>query len=299
MSKIIRFAKFVKDIKKTRDFPRVVNYDITSRCNLKCEHCYWHKTNEAHEDLPDEIWLKTFKDHVKRGANAAYLTGGEPTLKPKLIEAADKIFPEMAIVSNGINQISKSIQRRIMISIDGPKEIHNKIRGLDIFDKVVGNIKNDKRVILTPTLSTTNYKYIEDLVRIARESGVDGITFSTYTSHQGIDDPYYLSGEKLDWTIKELLRVYRENKDIVFMTPKIIKSWRDKNYYRKCYFKSSGFVAYDANLKIKKPCTLGAKVKCETCGCIVPVFASALKKMDLKSWFLLDKFFPSEYSKNF
>ncbi|MFC1617706.1 radical SAM protein [Patescibacteria group bacterium] len=296
MQKIIRFAKFISELKQSRDFPRVVNYDITSKCNLNCEHCYWRKTYDSRQELSEEVWTKTFQEHRRRGATTAYITGGEPMLRPRLVAAADKIFPEVVMVSNGIIKIPKNFERRVMISIDGPEEIHNKIRGQEVFAKIIGNIKNDQRVILTPTLSTTNYQYIEDLVDITREANVDGIAFSTYTSHQGSEDPYYLKGNKLDWTVNKMLEIWRDNKDIVFLTPSVINSWRQKNYSDTCYFKGDDFVAFDANLNIKKPCTLGAGVKCETCGCIVPVYSAALKRFDIRAWFVFDRFFPARYS---
>src|SRR5690606_4930481 len=140
-------------------------------------------------------------------------------------------------------------------------------------------------------LTTTNYHYVAELVDLARSSGVSGITFSTYTSHRGADDPLLLQGEKLDWTIDKLLGLYRRHRETMLVTPYMIKSWRKKKYAKKCYFTRQGIIAYDANLKVKKPCTIGAGVKCDTCGCVVPVFAYALKHFDVPSWLAFDRFF--------
>jgi Fe-coproporphyrin III synthase len=295
MSRFIRFVKFVSRAKPVTDFPRVVNYDITWRCNLHCQHCYWLKNNSDLKDLSDDVWIKTFRTHRRRGANTAYLTGGEPTLRPRLLAAADQIFPELSIVTNGTKPVSKKIQRRLWVSIDGPRDLHNQIRGAQIFDQVLENIKGDERVILTPTLTTVNYKYVDDLVQIARDCRVAGITFSTYTSHQGLDDPLLLGGEQLDRVIKRLTVLRRRYPETVMITPAIVNSWRKKKYRHNCFFRSKKFRSFDAALQIKKPCTLGAGVKCETCGCIVPVIAGSLRKLDLPTWFLLDRLFPTRY----
>ncbi len=225
-----------------------------------------------------------------------YLTGGEPALRMNVIKLADKIFPSIGIVSNGIIKIPKNIQCRIYVSIDGPAEIHNKIRGAKVFDKVMKNIKNDKRVILTPTLSTTNYKYIEELVKMTRKSGVEAITFSTYTSHQKSNDPLLLEGEKLEWTVNKLLEVWKKNKDIVYLTPYIIKLFKTKEHIKDCFFRNQGFIAFDSQMNKKFPCTLGKGVNCQTCGCIVPIMSYALKKADVRAWFLFDKFYPEKYA---
>jgi MoaA/NifB/PqqE/SkfB family radical SAM enzyme len=67
MLKIYRFLKFLKAIKGKKVFPRVVNYDITSQCNLNCEHCYWRKTGSSREEVSDEAWAKLFFKSIKKG----------------------------------------------------------------------------------------------------------------------------------------------------------------------------------------------------------------------------------------
>lgn len=294
MSKISRFIRFVKGAKEQKNFPRAVNYDITSRCNLKCEHCYWRK-NPQKKELSDKDWERVFKEHVKKGATTAYLTGGEPTLRLNVVKLANKIFKGICIVSNGVIKIPEDIQCRIFISIDGPKEIHNKIRGAKVFGKVMKNIKNDKRVVLTPTLSTTNCKYIDDLVNIARTANVEGITFSTYTSHQKSGDPLLLEGDKLEWVFNKLMEVWKKNKDIVLLTPKIINLFKTKEHYKKCYFRGKNFISFDSSLNIKKPCVIGKGVNCKTCGCIVPIMSYALVKANIRAWFLFDRILPERY----
>ncbi len=295
MLKIVRFLKFLKGIKERKDFPRIVNYDITSQCNLNCEHCYWRNARNSRKEVSDEEWEKLFQDHKKRGATAAYLTGGEPALRMNVITIANRIFNEIGIISNGTIRIPEYIQRRIFISIDGPKEIHDKIRRADVFDKIMDNIKDDKRVILSPTLSTTNYKYIDQLIDIAKKSNVEGITFSTYTSHRETGDPLLLEGEKLEWTVNKLMEIYNKNREIVLLTPRVINLFQTKEHYKRCFFKGNNFISYDSNMNLKKPCTLGQGVNCKTCGCIVPIISAAAERMDIRAWFLLDRFFPEKY----
>jgi len=295
MSKTSRLFSFLKNSLKKKDFPDVINYEITSRCNLNCEHCYWRKTIKSKKELSCDEWKHVFLEHKSRGANSAYLTGGEPALRLDIIKLADDIFDGLGIVSNGVIKIPDEIQRRIFISIDGPKEIHDKIRGRKVFDIVLKNIKDDKRVILTPTLSTTNYMYIGELVKIAKDANVEGITFSTYTSHNKENDPLLLKGKELDETVDKLKEVWKKNKDIVFLTPSMINLFKTKEHYKQCYFKGKNFISFDAALNIKRPCVIGEGVDCSTCGCIVPVMSHSLKHLDIKSWILFDRYFPERY----
>ena len=296
MGKIKRFLGFVIGVLKKREAPNTLNVDITSRCNLNCEHCYWRKTYDPKKEPTDKEWEKTFKKWKKKGTGSAFLTGGEPALRPNVIKIADKIFDGITIVSNGTIKIPESIQKRIFISIDGPKKIHDKIRRAKVLDKIMKNIQNDKRVVLTPTLSTTNYKYIDDLIKITRKANVDGITFSLYTSHQKKGDPLVLKGKKLDWTIKKLKEVWKKNKDIVWITPYIIKLFKTKKHYKNCFMLNKKYaLSFDANMNLKTPCMMGKGVNCKTCGCIVSVMSHALSRGDIRAWILFDRFYPERY----
>ncbi len=295
MNKVIRFFKFLKDYKKITELPRVANYEITSRCNLKCAHCYWWKNGNSQKELTSEQWTEVFLDHKSKGVSMAFITGGEPSLRPDVIDTADRIFTAMAIASNGIKRIDSRIDRRLFISIDGPRDVHNRIRGADIFDKVIENIRNDKRVIIAPTLSMLNYRHVDDLVRIAWDSNVDGITFALYTSHSDEDDPLLLKGDELEQTIAALQKAWKQNRDIVFMTPYIINLFREKEHQHNCFFRGSNFVSFNAALEVKNPCVLGSGVVCRTCGCNVPMISYALKKADFRSWFMLNRMFPQKY----
>lgn len=295
MSKITRFVRIVNNHFKEKDFPSRANYEITQRCNLKCEHCYLNKNSYVKKELSDKEWEKVFLEHRKKGISSVHLTGGEPALRLDVIRSANKIFKAVSIVSNGTIKIPEEIQRRIFVSIDGPEEIHNKIRGVKIFNKIMKIIKDDKRVILTPTLSTTNYKYIEDLINITRESNVEGITFSTYTSFKQDKDFLLLKEDELDWTVDKLKEIWKKNKDIVFLSPSIIKLFKTKKHYKNCFFKGNDFISFDPNLNVKKPCVMGKNVNCKTCGCIVPIIGYTLTRFDIRSWFILDKIFPERY----
>ncbi|MCF7927453.1 MAG: radical SAM protein [Spirochaetales bacterium] len=296
MSKAVRLIKFLRGVAQKSDYPKAVNFDITSECNLDCEHCYWRKTYDPGAELSDEQWEAVFSDYSSKGIKSAFLTGGEPSLRLPVIRAAYKYFDGITIVSNGTLPIPEDIQARIFISIDGPRAVHDKIRGRHVFDTVMKNIQGDKRVILTPTLSTNNYKYIDELAEITREADVDGITFSTYTSHMQSGDPLLLEGEELEWTANKLREVWKNNKDIVLLSPYIIKLLQTKKHHTKCYMRNrKKIVSYDAQMQQKEPCVLGKGVNCATCGCIVPVVAHALTRGDIRAWLVFDKLYSERY----
>lgn len=262
--------------------PVVANYDITGKCNQKCEHCYFYRSYDHGTELSDDEWAKVFRAHRNNGISTAVLTGGEPTLRPAVIGCADEIFENLLIVSNGMIKVKPNIQRRVFVSIDGIGKTHDKIRGIKCFDRVIKNISGDERVVVASTLSTSNYGEIEDLVSAAKEAGVRGITFSMY-SPRSLEDPLMVKGDYLAAAISKLQKCLKENKGFVLISPRIIQTFLTKEHVKKCYLKEKWVASYYPDLREKKPCVLGEGILCEACACIIPVSMYCVRRFDLES----------------
>ncbi len=261
----------------------VANFDITSKCTLACEHCYFLRSlKEDMSDLTDEEWGKVFQAFSMERTHTVFLTGGEPALRPEVIRMADNIFPLVQIVSNCTIKIPEDIDRRIHISLDGNAETHNKIRGAKCFDRIIKNIKDDKRVTVTCTLSTSNFLQIKEVVQIAQEAGVCGVTFSLYTGTNP-NDPLLLRDRVLEQTLTELNNVRKEYPDFVLLSPLIIKTFKTKAHVQNCFLRSKWVRSFYPNMQEKRPCVLGENVDCSTCGCIVPAITYAISKIDFAS----------------
>lgn len=126
---------------------------VTARCNLRCEHCFYKETL----DKPDrgELPLEVF-DRTTRNIGPVLwfsLAGGEPFVRKdlgKLIEVVQancrpKVF---SFPTNGwytettFETCLRVLQKMdagnliLFFSLDGPKEIHDQIRGTGSFDRV-------------------------------------------------------------------------------------------------------------------------------------------------------------------
>ena len=93
--------------------------------------------------------------------NQIILTGGEPSLHPNfsyVLEEVSKKAKKMTICTNGINNYYfekiKNSNIHIQFSIDGNKKYHNKIRGLNSFDKIVENIQLAEKYNISHSIST-------------------------------------------------------------------------------------------------------------------------------------------------
>jgi len=76
--------------------------DITNRCNLDCKHCYWQKNFVEEEQLSTEQFEHVIEENfIKNDILEVALTGGEPLLRPEIIELFDEKGVSFDIVTNG------------------------------------------------------------------------------------------------------------------------------------------------------------------------------------------------------
>ena len=120
---------------------------ITHRCNHRCAICaQWGKNGyNAREDTPKvtgEVPVETYKkviDEVAPKKVHVYITGGEPFLYEPLIPLVNYMKQKgltVQIVTNGVG-LEKNAETivengwdMICVSFDGPREIHDKCRGV-------------------------------------------------------------------------------------------------------------------------------------------------------------------------
>jgi MoaA/NifB/PqqE/SkfB family radical SAM enzyme len=161
---------------------------VTSRCNSRCKHCFFHKQlNSTVRELSfDEI------EGLSRQLGALLeidLSGGEPFMRDDLADIY-KVFVKnnkvetFAIPTNGIltdqvyAQTLKILQYggakhvTVSLSLDGPRDIHDETRGVKCYDQVfrtyeaLAPLKNKyKRFSLRAgtTITDMNYRSIPAL----------------------------------------------------------------------------------------------------------------------------------------
>ncbi|MFX0148496.1 MAG: radical SAM protein [Candidatus Hodarchaeota archaeon] len=270
---------------RIKKVPLYVNYDLTWKCNLKCKHCYFFSSSveleSKRKELSKEEWIKVFKSHRDLGTKVAVLTGGEPTLRIDIIKEAIKIFPSVQVVSNGVIKLPQFTgykQPKYWVSIDGAKETHNKIRGVNIFDIILQNVQETNPVIAT-TIMAINYNEIKEIVKIAYKNGASGLVFLMYTGYP--NDPLLLKGNILKKVILTILKVMREYGDFIFYSKKMLEVYMSKDFVPYCIFKSGEIRSYYPDGK-EKFCVMGnSSLLCSNCGCIIPIAAYSLfRKFD-------------------
>ena len=72
-----------------KDFPEIINFKITHRCNNHCPYCYDSKKNVPEIDIAE--MKKIFLYLKSKGAKAIELTGGEPMLREDIAQVVNLI----------------------------------------------------------------------------------------------------------------------------------------------------------------------------------------------------------------
>ncbi len=140
----MRDAQIAKRLFIKRGLPVNLIFFVTSRCNLLCKHCfYWDELNKKSGEL-------TFEEIERISLSlpnllSVSLTGGEPYLRPDLPDIAaaferNSRVRNIQIPSNGLlvdktlaraEQLLKKVKTARVstgVSLDGPEDIHNRIR---------------------------------------------------------------------------------------------------------------------------------------------------------------------------
>ncbi len=171
---------------------RYLELQITKRCNLKCKHCFVGKRENI--DLPAEKISKLLKEFEDLQGLRVLITGGEPLLH-KEFDRINNFVGNYAIrkilFTNGLllteNRLKSLNVEEIQISLDGMKEGHESLRGIDTYHKALSAIKRalDKgfQVSVATVIhkkNLTEFEKLEELVKNlgVREWTVDALTMT-------------------------------------------------------------------------------------------------------------------------
>ncbi len=204
-------------------YPETISLFLTYRCNLRCSMCgQWGVAGSSRELPPEALkseltvdQLKSIIDEVKFYGPNITLFGGEPLLYKEwatLVRYIKEAGLRCNIITNGMllekhaeEMVSLGVNE-IIFSLDGTREIHDKIRGAEgIFDKAFKGLQaintwKEKKKCRTPlinissTIFETNYLHLDKIVDIAEDLLASSITFhhliflnqQTYAHHNEI-----------------------------------------------------------------------------------------------------------------
>ena len=170
--------------------PFMVSYSVTTKCNLKCKHCYSNSVEQAAPDeLSTEEAFHLVDDLSQWGIGLLIIDGGEPLCREDLLDIvkyASSKGIRTTIGSNG-TLIDEAMSRKMVdvgvmavaISVDGADAAtHDSFRGVDgAFEQTLKGIDACRNVGLPFQLNMVirkdNLSQLEDMLRLAVDLGAN------------------------------------------------------------------------------------------------------------------------------
>lgn len=137
---------------------RSIVMELTGACNLSCSHCIYAGRSGRNQMLDPAIVDRASAEMICMGVEEVYLSGGEPTLHPSIIEIIDTLkrngIKRVVLLSNGqiINWLFANLLKRagvdqVRISVDGTTALVNDcIRGEGSYSRAVQALSNLREV---------------------------------------------------------------------------------------------------------------------------------------------------------
>lgn len=172
-------------------FLRESTYDMTNRCNIKCDGCYYYEGDKqfVRENKSPDDWRVLMQAEKSRGITYIVLAGAEPSLVPDLCEVCFQEIQLGAIATNGLNYIPASTNYRIHISVWGNDETSMVIRNArNMLVRQIDNYKGDPRAVFVYTFTRDNIDQVREVAEILTTQG-SRLTFNMFSAPVGYEGP--------------------------------------------------------------------------------------------------------------
>lgn len=183
----IKFTRLTKKVENMFSFFDIVYLELTRACNLKCIHCLNNSGIKQKDELTKEDLLKLIKNFSSHGVQEIRFTGGEPLLFNGIYDLINFATEEGICTSLGTNgtlitkEVAKKLKesglKKVVVSIDGNKKTHDKIRGRKNYQKAMHGLKylkqNDINVRVNSVIMKSN---MDDVIKLAKKMSRKKIT---------------------------------------------------------------------------------------------------------------------------
>jgi MoaA/NifB/PqqE/SkfB family radical SAM enzyme len=242
--------------------PPIIILSITERCNLACKGCYAHALHEIPEsELTAERLHRLVGEADGLGVSFFVVAGGEPFLKPELLEIASR-YPNMVflVFTNGLLLDAALVDRlrRVpnivpLLSLEGGEAETDDRRGAGVYRSLVTVMERLKRNHLffgtSLTLTRNNFPVLTEdaFVRDLTKKGMRLILMVEVTPvDPGTEDLTVTSEQRRELSAR--MRRFRKTMPAVF-----VNLPQDEEEAGGCLAAGRGFVHISARGAVE-PC---------------------------------------------
>ena len=159
--------------------PLRVTHIVTNACNLRCKYCY-AESFQKQKEMSTKQSMDMMLEFKAMGTKIWKIGGGEPLLRKdidKIITFGKKQGFTINMDTNG-TLVKKNIETlkkldHVQISLDGPEEVHDKIRGKGVYKQCIEAFdllnKENVKPLINCVISKHNIDHIEYMCDLAKE----------------------------------------------------------------------------------------------------------------------------------
>ncbi len=176
----------------TRPLDRIA-LQLTTYCNLQCKMCSVWEIRQT--GVPLDLAKKLLVDARTLGARTFVPFGAESFMRKDfldIVEYAHSIgYWYQPIVTNGtmiteaqLDRLTRCPSVKLHISIDGPRDVHDELRGAGNFDKAVATAKQcvarGIAVGMSGVIMRETLPHLEALIDLAADNGIKEVSYQPF-----------------------------------------------------------------------------------------------------------------------
>ena len=186
------FAEVAESPRLTRPLDRIA-LELTTYCNLQCKMCsVWEIRQNG---IPLELAKQLLDEARHLGARSFLPCGAESFMRKdflRIVEYAHSIgYWSQPIVTNGTMISNAQLDRlaacpsvKLNISIDGPRDVHDELRGAGNYDKAVATaqecVARGIGVGISGVIVRETLPHLEHIVDLAADLGIKAVSYQPF-----------------------------------------------------------------------------------------------------------------------
>lgn len=272
----------------SRQYPAAM-VNITNKCTLRCKHCFVYRDenpNNPRSEMDTPTMLRKLSDLQKAyGIQLMLWMGGEPLLRPDVLREGAGIFSSNTVTTNGTLDLIELPNCIYVISVDGPPEYNDAIRGKGTFEKVMNTLSRipdpfGPTVMCQCVVTRQNEDSLGELVDLLRLTRAEGMTFSFYVPPKNdTSELTWGSLKRRDEAVHKVIKLKETHPDFIWNKRRSLELMLSRNsvsvtndcpakrYVLPLYLKDEEFVS--------PYCCYGNDVDCDLCGAWVVFYLAA------------------------
>jgi len=271
----------------------MTSWRATGACNARCRYCNVDATDApALRELSTKEALHLVDEVHNFGVKWFGIKGGEPLLRKDIFEIvsyAKSLGLNVCLLTNGCfvnGEIYDNLVKNQVwtsVSIDGPEEINDVLRGKGSYKKALSAIqKLSKGKILNglaAAITTVNYKHLDHVAALAEEYHANFVWFNHLVPSGRAKETMELTPtpEQYEWVLNhiwDLTQKYEGKFDIHVHCPhfaRVVKQRNPANFQEWYYHKFHGKCTYFA---------FGGYISVTENGNLIPCFYTDLQPVE-------------------